>query len=97
MSHSHKEHAHKDHPRYDAKGEPQGMRKHAKWIVTIGAVLMIGAMIIYVLTLDESVRPGNPASSRPPRRRDHFDGIQPARLYTACGRQGGRDCPCSSW
>lgn len=66
MSHSHKEHGHKDHPRYDSKNEPQGMRKHAKWIVIVGAVLMLGAMIIYILTLDESIAPGNTTQQRTP-------------------------------
>jgi hypothetical protein len=34
------------------------MRKHAKWIVPVGVILMLLAMVLYVLSDNESLSPG---------------------------------------
>lgn len=35
-----------------------GMKPHIKWTMIIGVILMIGAMLIYVFTMDEALVPG---------------------------------------
>ena len=57
MSHHHRT---SDEPRRT------GLRKHAKWLVPVGVTLMLVAMVLYVLSDDESLRPGqNPQAPVP--------------------------------
>jgi len=37
-----------------------------KWITVVGLVLMLGAMAMYILSLDESVQPGQPEGAGVP-------------------------------
>lgn len=38
------------------------IKPHVKWIAIVAVVLMIGAMLVYVFTMDEAVVPGQPVS-----------------------------------
>jgi 4-amino-4-deoxy-L-arabinose transferase-like glycosyltransferase len=63
MSHKNKgleEHMHGEHPRR------QDRKLHRDWRIWLGVVLMLAAMAIYLLTMDEAIVPGNPAAAHPP-------------------------------
>lgn len=61
MSHAqHDHHGHKNHPT-----RPPGIRKHTV-LIGIGVVLMIAAMVIYVMSQDEALQPGQPVQNSTP-------------------------------
>jgi len=56
-----------EHHGHSHPGAPTtGGRKHMKWITVVGLVLMLGAMAMYILSLDESVQPGQPEGAGVP-------------------------------
>ena len=63
MSHNH------DHPHHEHSREPKGpwwKHVHRDWRVWVGVVLMIVAMAVYVMSLDESLRPGGTVQPKVP-------------------------------
>jgi hypothetical protein len=66
QNHDHHGHAHQHHPDSKIKG------LHKNWITWAIVALMLGAMLMYVLSDDESLRPGAeagpgmPAAEGPP-------------------------------
>jgi len=52
--HDHDKHGHDQHHHH---GKP---RSKTSWLVWIGVALMLGAMLMYVLSDDESIQPGGP-------------------------------------
>lgn len=62
MSHKH-DHAQHNHP-HEPKG-PWWKQPHRDWRVWVGIVLMIAAMAAYVLSIDESLRPGGVTQQTP--------------------------------
>ncbi|MEM9657043.1 MAG: hypothetical protein AAF961_01660 [Planctomycetota bacterium] len=58
-SHGHHEHGHSH--RHKPK---QGLHKDWRSWVVVG--LMLAAMVVYVLSMDESIAPGEPPGDRPP-------------------------------
>lgn len=54
------EHMQGDHPRR------QDRQLHRDWRIWLGVILMLAAMAIYVLTMDEAIVPGVPAGGSPP-------------------------------
>lgn len=41
-------------------------KPHVKWLMIVGVVLMLGAMALYTLTMDEAVVPGQPVGQPTP-------------------------------
>jgi len=72
MSHGHKHTGHKEeyHPEPQGPHKPSDRKWHRDWRVVVVAILMLVAMMIYVLTMDESWWPGrHPANpNQPPQR-----------------------------
>jgi len=63
MSHKNKgleEHLADDHP------QRKDRKLHRDWRIWLAVVLMLGAMAIYLLTMDEAIVPGRPAVGQPP-------------------------------
>lgn len=52
--HDHDKHGHDQHHHH---GKP---KSKTTWLVWVGVVLMLGAMLMYVLSDDESLQPGGP-------------------------------------
>jgi hypothetical protein len=63
VSHPHEHHEHA--PQHGHRHEGSKIAIHKDWRLWIGVLLMLGAMLVYVLTLDESVRP-SPNPPKPP-------------------------------
>jgi len=59
MSHHHHQHS-------DSHSQTERWKPHKDWRVILAAVVMLIAMIIYVLSLDERLFPGDPGSRQPP-------------------------------
>jgi hypothetical protein len=51
QSHNHSKHGHRD------KGQSSGRRLHKDWRVWLALVLMLAAIVMYVLSLDDSIVP----------------------------------------
>ncbi|MGA0285856.1 MAG: DUF350 domain-containing protein [Phycisphaerales bacterium] len=51
----------RDHPHHRSHGKdaPDSRSSKPRTIVVVGIVLMLVAMLVYVLTVDESLAPGN--------------------------------------
>ncbi|MEI8340988.1 MAG: hypothetical protein WCH43_05545 [Verrucomicrobiota bacterium] len=67
MSHGHKHTGHKEEePRQEHQGPHKASNKkwHRDWRVVAAAILMLIAMMIYVLTMDESMWPGRHGSKK---------------------------------
>ena len=63
MSHKNKgleEHMQGQHP------QRQDRKLHRDWRIWVGVILMLAAMAIYLLTMDEAIVPGGPATGNPP-------------------------------
>ena len=60
MSHGHKHTDGKEGPHHGANEQNKPSRKkwHRDWRVVAVAILMLAAMLIYVLTMDDSMWPG---------------------------------------
>jgi hypothetical protein len=50
-------HDHDKHGQHHHQGKP---KSKTNWLVWIGVVLMLGAMLMYVLSDDEAIQPGGP-------------------------------------
>ena len=48
------------------EGAGRGSRPHVKWITIVGVVLMLVAILVYVLSLDEALVPGQAPQQRVP-------------------------------
>lgn len=58
----HKHHGHKQ--QHHAPAKRKGL--HKNWITWVGIALMLGAMLMYVLSDDESLQPGGEAGPSMP-------------------------------
>ncbi len=59
MSNRHVKHHHRDNENPPEGGDvPWRKRAHKDWRLWVVVVLMLVAMVIYVTTMDESIRPG---------------------------------------
>ncbi len=58
MTHGHKHSTHHDHQEHGHSHRRRG--PHKDWRVVTAVVLMLGAMVIYLMTMDESEVPGEP-------------------------------------
>lgn len=54
---THHEHHHSGHDHHNHHGKPKNSKN---WIVVVGVLLMLGAMLIYVFSDDEAIQPGGP-------------------------------------
>ena len=63
-SHEHKHHGDHDHQHAHAKG-PALRGLHRDWRFWVAVALMLVAMLIYVLSMDESLRPGGNGQEQP--------------------------------
>jgi hypothetical protein len=62
-------HEHGHHPHHHGHGErPRAWWKqaHKDWRIWVAVVLMLISMVVYVLSMDESVRPGGNVEPRVP-------------------------------
>jgi len=57
------QHQHKHHDHDHQHKKPKGL--HTDWRLWLVVVLMLAAMVIYVLSDDESIQPGQPNASPP--------------------------------
>lgn len=58
--HSHNHHNHDHH-----RGQSAGWKPHRDWRVYVAVVLMLGAMLAYVMSDDESLQPGGGPPAAP--------------------------------
>jgi hypothetical protein len=65
MSHGKQSHGHPHHDHQEPKG-PWWKQVHRDWRFWTALILMIAAMVTYVLTLDESMRPGGGVQQQTP-------------------------------
>jgi len=65
MSHEKHSHSHPHHDHQEPKG-PWWTQVHRDWRFWTALILMIVAMAAYVLTLDESMRPGGGVQQQTP-------------------------------
>ena len=62
---SNQSHLH-SHPHGTEPGKSNGRKLHRDWRVWLGVLLMLIAMAVYVLTMDEAIVPGGAAAGNPP-------------------------------
>jgi hypothetical protein len=52
------------HSQHKHPGSPKSS-KHIKWAALVVVILMLGAILIYVFTMDKAVVPGQPVPAAP--------------------------------
>ena len=62
---SNKSHLH-SHPPGSEPGKSNDRKLHRDWRVWLGVILMLIAMAVYVLTMDEAIVPGGASAGNPP-------------------------------
>ncbi len=62
MSHDHKQTDHRQHGNQPPRKRPI----HHDWRFWVAIVLMLGAMGVYIATMDEAIRPGGKAVQKVP-------------------------------
>lgn len=62
---SNQSHLH-SHPHGTEPGKSNDRKLHRDWRVWLGVILMLAAMAIYVLTMDEAIVPGGASVGSPP-------------------------------
>jgi hypothetical protein len=54
------------HSQHHHDGSGHAAKPHVKWVLIVGVVLMLAAMLGYVLSMDEAVVPGQPVQQPVP-------------------------------
>ncbi len=62
---SNQSHLH-SHPHGTEPGKSHDRKLHRDWRVWLGVILMLIAMAVYVLTMDEAIVPGGVSAGSPP-------------------------------